>query len=145
LFDLAEAYYEVGILIVASVAISRLIVDYPKGLEFMHEMRVAHRDLCSPNCVMNLMHPEGLVKSGQRKRGEVHYAFIDFDASIAFPKDTDLEKVSIERLMRRPVLTVGLEPGLCNPFKDDVLSLTGTLQLIVRVSIFVVLTVSRDD
>lgn len=106
----------------------------------MHEMRVAHRDLCSPNCVMNLLCREGVVKDGLRKRGEVHYGFIDFDASIAFPEDTDLNIVSIERLMRRPVVAVGLQPGPCNPFKDDVLALTGTLQLIVRVGILSIAT-----
>ncbi|KAJ3538566.1 hypothetical protein NMY22_g5109 [Coprinellus aureogranulatus] len=115
LFDIAEMHYE--------------------GLQFMHEKRVAHRDICPPNCVMNLLCREGRTRYGLRKRGEVHYAFIDFDASMAFPEDTDLDTVTVERLSeRRPALSLHLEPGPCNPFKDDVLNLTDTLENFVRVA-----------
>lgn len=114
LFDMAEFYYE--------------------GLAFLHDLRIAHRDICNGNAVMNLLAPVGEFRDNLRKKGDVRYALIDFETSIAFPEDTNISEAQTERVMRWSTSMLGLEPGLCNPFKDDVLSLTITLERTVRVA-----------
>ncbi|TEB32428.1 hypothetical protein FA13DRAFT_1731631 [Coprinellus micaceus] len=103
------------------------------GLEFLHEKRIAHRDIHPSNTVMNVLATPGEELNELRASGSVHYAFIDFDSSIAFPENADLSTLRVQRLMRNPVLYMGLKPGLCDPFKDDVLCLTATTQTMVRV------------
>ncbi|KAF6761363.1 other/AgaK1 protein kinase [Ephemerocybe angulata] len=114
LCDVAEAFYE--------------------GLEFLHEKRIAHRDIYESNTVMNLL--RSLSKPGHKMRtiGEVRYAFIDFDVALVLPEGADISTVSVEREIRVPLLDIGLKPGLCNPFKDDVLCLTAALERTVRVA-----------
>jgi hypothetical protein len=84
---------------------------------------------------MNVLATPGEELNDLRASGSVHYAFIDFDSSIAFPENADLSTLLVQRLMRNPVLYMGLKPGLCDPFKDDVLCLTATTQTMVRVSV----------
>ncbi|KAF6753289.1 other/AgaK1 protein kinase [Ephemerocybe angulata] len=102
-----------------------------EGLEFLHENRIAHRDHFPGNAVLNsLMDHEAL---GLRVPGEVRYAFIDFGAALVLPMDTDIDAVYVEREMRIGSHDLGLQPGVCNPFKDDVLLLTSLIQDTVRV------------
>ena len=84
---------------------------------------------------MNVLATPGEDLHNLRTSGSVHYAFIDFDASIAFPEDAALSSIRVDRLMRNPVRYMGLKPGLCDPFKDDVLCLTAINQTMVRVSV----------
>ena len=93
---------------------------------------------------MNVLATPGEELDDLRTHGSVHYAFIDFDSSIAFPEDADVPTLRVQRLMRNPVLYMGLKPGLCDPFKDDVLCLTAIAQTMVRVSPFGSLINSRD-
>ncbi|KAF6753299.1 other/AgaK1 protein kinase [Ephemerocybe angulata] len=114
LFDLVESFYE--------------------GLEFLHENRIAHRDIYQTNLVINILGEVGIHRVGMRKLGEVKYAFIDFDACLTFPEDSDLDAVRVEREMRNQVEQLGLKPGMCNPFKDDVLCLAVEAQRMLRVA-----------
>lgn len=112
-----------------------------QGLEFLHEKQIAHRDIHPSNTVMNVLATPGEDLHNLRVRGSVRYAFIDFDASVAFPEDADLHALRVERVMRNPVRYIGLPPGMCNPFKDDVLCLTAINQTMVRVSVVLLSTV----
>ncbi|KAF6753300.1 other/AgaK1 protein kinase [Ephemerocybe angulata] len=114
LFDMAETFLE--------------------GLTFLHEHRIAHRDIMQQNTVMNLIAGSGKIRTLQnmRAKGAVRYAYIDFDSSIVFSKDVDLHSVELGRVMRAPCINAGLAEGLCNPFKDDVRCLGVMLELYVR-------------
>ncbi|KAJ3538571.1 hypothetical protein NMY22_g5106 [Coprinellus aureogranulatus] len=113
LLELAEVFYE--------------------GLEFLHEKRIAHRDIYTSNTVMDVLVPLGEDVYNLRTPGAVRYAYIDYNVSITFPLDTDIDALQTDRLMRGPIRDRGLKPGLCNPFKDDVICLTGMAQTMVRV------------
>ncbi|KAF5332771.1 hypothetical protein D9611_005297 [Ephemerocybe angulata] len=114
LFDLVETFYE--------------------GLEFLHEKCIAHRDIFRTNLVMNILGYVDTPRFNMRKLGEVKYAFIDFETCLMFPEDSDLDAVSVEREMRTQVERLGLKPGMCNPFKDDVLCLALEAQVMLRVA-----------
>lgn len=83
---------------------------------------------------MNALVPLAEDVPDLRKPGYVRYAYIDYDASITFPEGTNINALRIERLMRQPVRDMGLKPGLCSPFKDDVICLTRMAQTMVCVS-----------
>ncbi|KAH6909467.1 other/AgaK1 protein kinase [Coprinopsis sp. MPI-PUGE-AT-0042] len=109
-----------------------------EGLEFLHEHKIAHRDILVQNTVFNLLSSERELSSGHfphiRNPPEARYAFIDFDSSAIYPMDTDIESVECEREMRVGLAFVGLRPGKCNPFRDDVLVLLRMLERYIRVS-----------
>ncbi|RXW12739.1 hypothetical protein EST38_g13116 [Candolleomyces aberdarensis] len=109
MFDIAEAFFE--------------------GLEFLHEKRIAHGDIAENNVVVNKIGRYELKIPNTRAPDVVKYAFIDFDASVIFPEDTDVTKVRVPRGDRLPLHALGLFPGeLCNPFEEDVKCLANTLQ-----------------
>ncbi|KAJ2924350.1 hypothetical protein H1R20_g12738, partial [Candolleomyces eurysporus] len=118
MFDIAEVFFE--------------------GLEFLHEKRIAHGDIAENNVVINKIGRYELKIPNTRAPDVVKYAFIDFDASVIFPEDTDVTKVRVPRGDRLPLHALGLLPGeLCNPFEEDVKCLTNTLQEWTRVSLFI--------
>lgn len=114
LFHLAESFFE--------------------GLEFLHENRIAHRDIYHTNTVMNVICKPGAQQGNLRVKGEVKYAFIDFDACLTLPEDADIDAVRSEREMRNQMAKLKLKPGMCNPFKDDVLCLTFEAEGMLRVA-----------
>ena len=83
---------------------------------------------------MNVLLPMGKAVANLRSSGSARYAYIDFDSSITFPEDSDIDNLRTDRLMRNPIRYMGYPPGLCSPFKDDVLCLTSMTQTMVRVS-----------
>ncbi|KAF5332571.1 hypothetical protein D9611_005298 [Ephemerocybe angulata] len=114
LFDMAEIFLE--------------------GLTFLHEHRIAHRDITQQNTVMNLITGTKNTKPlhNMRAKGDVRHAYIDFDSSVLFSKNVDLHSVELGREMRVPCVYAGLVDGLCNPFKDDVRCLGLMLEQYVR-------------
>ncbi|KAF6753293.1 other/AgaK1 protein kinase [Ephemerocybe angulata] len=103
-----------------------------EGMEFLHENRIAHRDHYPGNAVLNALTDDG-KGLGLRVPGEVRYAYIDFGAALVLPMETDIDTVLVDREMRIGSIGLGLKPGVCNPFKDDVLLLTRMIQSTVRV------------
>lgn len=104
-----------------------------QGLVFLHEKRVAHRDIFETNIVMNaLVHPD-VYYYDLRDPASVRYAYIDYDAALILPEATDIGKVTIPRAMRAQNCYMRAEPGLCNPFQDDVRALAYTLERSIRV------------
>ncbi|EAU85342.2 other/AgaK1 protein kinase [Coprinopsis cinerea okayama7 len=108
-----------------------------EGLVFLHENRIAHRDIACQNTVMNVLYQEfryhGPDAHLLRNPPEVRYAYIDFGASLIFPMDTDIDTVILERESCMGFDYLGIAGGRANPFKDDVLVLAHTLQNWVRV------------
>ena len=84
---------------------------------------------------MNVLVTRGDDVFDLRLADSVHYAYIDYDASVAFPEDSNIETLRTDRLMRNPIRYMGYPPGICSPFRDDVLCLTGMTQTMVRVSL----------
>ncbi|TFK89104.1 hypothetical protein K466DRAFT_545831 [Polyporus arcularius HHB13444] len=103
-----------------------------RGLTFLHNRRIAHRDICDYNMVINryrVDHDRDLLKEDLRQHrvgDEVFYALMDYDQSIQLPQECSL------RNCRRPASesTFGAEiyrPEDCasgeptyNPFAFDV-------------------------
>jgi hypothetical protein len=83
---------------------------------------------------MNALITRGEDVFDLRSADSVRYAYIDYDASVAFPEDSDIETLRTDRLMRNPIRYMGYPPGICNPFKDDILCMTNMTQTMVRVS-----------
>ncbi|KAG2004480.1 other/AgaK1 protein kinase [Coprinopsis cinerea AmutBmut pab1-1] len=106
-----------------------------EGLVFLHEKRIAHRDIAPQNTVLNSLFERGTRHDPNDIRGpsNARYAFIDFDASSIFPMETDIQTVVQDREMRIGAHILDLEEGKSNPFTDDVLILVDTLQYPVRV------------
>ncbi|KAI0769455.1 hypothetical protein BD413DRAFT_477624 [Trametes elegans] len=107
-----------------------------RGLAFLHQIRVAHRDICEPNLVVNLQSigvpwPEYHVMLGEHRRNnEVLYAFIDYDQAIHLPYDTPLDQCrrptseTIAGLdVYKPRGDTNLGQPYYNPFAHDVASL----------------------
>ncbi|TEB32426.1 hypothetical protein FA13DRAFT_1731624 [Coprinellus micaceus] len=111
----------------------QLTETFYEGLQFLHEQRIAHRDIHPSNTVMNALITRGEDVFDLRSADSVRYAYIDYDASVAFPEDSDIETLRTDRLMRNPIRYMGYPPGICNPFKDDILCMTSMTQTMVRV------------
>lgn len=108
--------------------------DLVQGLQFLHNNRISHRDICDGNAVMNVLLGSGdYGVPDMRRRGSVRHAYIDWDAASIFPEDIDIQSVEINRIMRHPEVALGLQAGMCNPFKHDVRCLSNMLQKWVRV------------
>jgi hypothetical protein len=82
---------------------------------------------------MNVIGRDPLDPSKIRIPGEVRYAYIDFGASLIFPENVDLRTVTADRDLRNVQRRLGMPPGLCNPFNDDVQCLAYKLQRWTRV------------
>ncbi|KAI9068262.1 hypothetical protein FKP32DRAFT_1587848 [Trametes sanguinea] len=68
-----------------------------KGLSFLHQHRIVHRDLCENNMVVNCYCPEVVyyrhlrpVLAQHRRSKDVHYCLIDFNISLCPPMDVSL-------------------------------------------------------
>ncbi|TEB32423.1 hypothetical protein FA13DRAFT_1708987 [Coprinellus micaceus] len=85
--------------------------------EFLHEKRVAHRDIYEQNMVMNVPRGHRRLLLGSQGTGE---------------KDTDIRTVSIPRINTVQHRSMGLNDGPCNPFIDDVRSLAHTIERSIR-------------
>ena len=130
-FDVAETLFEVS-RFSCTRRVNLLIRT--QGLAFLHEHRIAHRDIFESNTVLNLIagHESGF---GLREPGAVRYAFIDWDSALVLPEEADTSTVLVERLMRRPAWNLGMTQGMCNPFKDDVRYLATFLERWIRVGL----------
>ncbi|KAG2004496.1 other/AgaK1 protein kinase [Coprinopsis cinerea AmutBmut pab1-1] len=106
-----------------------------KGMAFLHHQRIAHRDVDTRNVVMNALYEiaEGHDCDEIRDSSVVRYAYIDFEASVILPPDTDIGKVVMKREERLTTIRAGLESGESNPFADDIYVLIVVLQRWVRV------------
>ncbi|KAG2004501.1 other/AgaK1 protein kinase [Coprinopsis cinerea AmutBmut pab1-1] len=102
---------------------------------FLHQHRIAHRDVDIRNMVMNALYEicEGHDCVEIRDPSVVRYAYIDFEASAIFPVDADIGKIVMERERRFRTLHAGLESPESNPFADDIYVLIYVLQRWVRV------------
>ncbi|TFK19445.1 hypothetical protein FA15DRAFT_689498 [Coprinopsis marcescibilis] len=109
-----------------------------EGIAFLHENRIAHRDILEQNMVantvVNSLNCSWIDVNKLYEVAVVRYGFIDFGASAIFPLDTDIEseKVLIPRFMAAGVAYIGLQDGISNPFKDDILSLANILERLSR-------------
>ncbi|KAH9859048.1 hypothetical protein C2E23DRAFT_31844 [Lenzites betulinus] len=111
----------------------RFMRCYLQGMSFLHQLRIAYRDVWDYNTAINLRtpfceHSEGHREALRAHRGgsDILYALMDFDQSVLFPIDASLEKC------RLPVSAVGdgaflykpldtkLAPAHYNPFAFDV-------------------------
>ncbi|KAH6900831.1 other/AgaK1 protein kinase [Coprinopsis sp. MPI-PUGE-AT-0042] len=105
-----------------------------EGLVFLHENRVAHRDIHVGNTVLDII-------TGYHRRDALpllhpslsRFAYIDFDASVVLPIDTAIDSVLMEREMRLGVGWLRLPQAKSNPFNDDVVVLLHALQTYTRV------------
>ncbi|KAG2004777.1 other/AgaK1 protein kinase, variant 2 [Coprinopsis cinerea AmutBmut pab1-1] len=108
-----------------------MVEQYFEGLAFLHEHRIAHRDITSGNMVMNVLYylyRNRDTFEDPTESSTVRYAFIDFEASAILPLETDIEKVEMTRDMRTGARNARLKRGESNPFKDDVAILGNILQ-----------------
>ncbi|KAJ3506262.1 hypothetical protein NMY22_g17308 [Coprinellus aureogranulatus] len=103
-----------------------------EGLVFLHEKRIAHRDICETNIVMNALVDPDDHYYALREPTTVRYAYIDYDRSLILPEDTDISKVSVPRRMTLQNCHMRIKPGECNPFTDDVRALAYTLERSIR-------------
>ncbi|KAI0661359.1 kinase-like domain-containing protein [Cubamyces menziesii] len=69
-----------------------------KGLSFLHDHRIVHRDLHESNMLVNYYSPdarygveESKAAAEHRRTGDVHYCLIDFNISFSPPLETALE------------------------------------------------------
>ncbi|KAI0355672.1 hypothetical protein OH77DRAFT_303998 [Trametes cingulata] len=103
-----------------------------RGLSFLHSMRIAHRDICEHNIVVNCHSPgvEGdqYLEVLRRHRGsnEVLYALMDYDQSLLLPPATSLtacrrpaSEASAGAWMYKPG-DINLGEPFYNPFAYDV-------------------------
>ncbi|KAI0369716.1 hypothetical protein BV20DRAFT_996622 [Pilatotrama ljubarskyi] len=67
-----------------------------RGLKYLHNLRIAHRDICEHNIVVNC-HSPGVEGEPYREMlrkhcrgGGVLYALMDYDQSLRLPQDTSL-------------------------------------------------------
>ncbi|KAG2004502.1 other/AgaK1 protein kinase [Coprinopsis cinerea AmutBmut pab1-1] len=106
-----------------------------EGMVFLHQQRIAHRDVDTRNMVMNALFEvcEGHDCDEIRDPSAVRYAYIDFEASAIFSMDTDIDKVVMKRERRFRTVHAGLEGPESNPFADDIYVLIHVLQRWVRV------------
>lgn len=105
-------------------------------LLFLHENRIAHRDIHFGNIVWNVMTGHHLMASADVIRLDldaVRFAIIDFDSSISFPMSAQIDSVVLEREMRAELMKLGLPKEAANPFHDDVFVTLNVLQRHVRV------------
>lgn len=106
-------------------------------LAFLHEKRIAHRDIHLRNTVGNIMTGSCSMKKADTCKLNLaaeRFALIDFDASILLPLDGDISQVVLKREYRIQTSCAGLGEGLlANPFEDDVFVLLFTLQSYTRV------------
>ncbi|OSD06697.1 hypothetical protein PYCCODRAFT_1474146 [Trametes coccinea BRFM310] len=106
-----------------------------RGLSYLHELRVVHRDICEQNIVVNCYtvdasldeFPE--VLSRHWGSNDVTYAFIDFGQSLQLPPDTSIvdcrrsaEETTIGMSINKP-LDGNLGEAFYNPFAYDVAAL----------------------
>ncbi|KAG2004477.1 other/AgaK1 protein kinase [Coprinopsis cinerea AmutBmut pab1-1] len=109
-----------------------MLEQFYDGLAFLHDNRIAHRDIDPGNMVMNALFDyfdETRDSVEIRDPSRVLYAHIDFEASALFAMDTDIDNVTMERASRLSTLWSGLAEGQrSNPFRDDVYVLTWVLQ-----------------
>ncbi|KAI1794199.1 hypothetical protein LXA43DRAFT_164645 [Ganoderma leucocontextum] len=103
-----------------------------EGLSFLHANRIAHRDICESNMVVNCYRPDRDVQQFRNNlcehRGgfDVVYAFMDYDQSIQLPPDVsvkDCRRPSDEACMGSDLYKpedVCLGEPQYNPFAFDV-------------------------
>lgn len=108
-----------------------------EGLVFLHENRIAHRDIALQNTVANVIGRDSTMSNKDAAillhPSVARFAYIDFDAAVMLPMDTVIEDVVMTREMRIGISYLGLKKCLANPFKDDILVLLRTLQTYTRV------------
>ncbi|KAI0355650.1 hypothetical protein OH77DRAFT_1424591 [Trametes cingulata] len=110
------------------------------GLAFLHEQRIAHRDINTSNVLMNCYSPaleewctEDVVREHVRTSDEVAYCLFDFDLSLQLPLETDIRSArrpSLEAFRGAPAFhpsDVWCGPPTYNPFAFDVACLGNLL------------------
>ncbi|KAG2004476.1 other/AgaK1 protein kinase [Coprinopsis cinerea AmutBmut pab1-1] len=109
-----------------------MMEQFYDGLAFLHENRIAHRDIDPGNMVINALFEcfDSTLDSLEiRDPSRVRYGYIDFEASSLFAMDTDIDNVTMKRANRASTIGSGLAKGQqSNPFRDDVYVLTWVLQ-----------------
>ncbi|KAI9067543.1 hypothetical protein FKP32DRAFT_1588535 [Trametes sanguinea] len=106
-----------------------------RGLSYLHELRIVHRDICDQNIVVNCHNPGAELEefseilSQHWQDGDVTYAFIDFGQSLQLPQDTSIvdcrrsaEETAFGMNLNKPPDGNLGEPSY-NPFSYDVASL----------------------
>lgn len=108
-----------------------------EGLTFLHENRIAHRDIDPRNTVANVLSGAPRLNDAEAFKllhlSVARFAYIDFDAAVIFPMDAAIEEVVLEREMCLGVCDLRLPRGPSNPFNDDVVVLLSVLQRCTRV------------
>ncbi|KAI8972191.1 hypothetical protein BD414DRAFT_525342 [Trametes punicea] len=118
----------------------RFIECLLRGLSYLHSLRIAHRDICEYNIVMNC-HSPGAGKEtyleilrDYRRKSTVLYALMDYDQSLQLPQDSSLKEclrpareTAAGAAMYKP-FDVNLGEPYYNPFAFDV----GALGMLFR-------------
>ncbi|KAF4618470.1 hypothetical protein D9613_009889 [Agrocybe pediades] len=120
--------------------------QFLKGLEFLHEQQIAHRDACMLNLMMDatkvlpggfhFAEPtckpggKGLVKPRSRSSvGPIKYYFIDYELALYYPGN---EHDSYGRMGQdKTVPEFADEHALYDPFKLDVYQMGGVVQQLI--------------
>ncbi|KAI8972192.1 hypothetical protein BD414DRAFT_448755 [Trametes punicea] len=111
-----------------------------RGLSHLHSLRIAHRDICEHNIVMNCHSPGTTAEDdlellcGYRRNNTVFYALMDYDQSLQLPKDVSLKdcrrpakETAVGAAMYKPS-DINLGEPFYNPFAFDV----GALGMLFR-------------
>ncbi|KAI0359430.1 hypothetical protein OH77DRAFT_1395217, partial [Trametes cingulata] len=110
------------------------------GLAFLHEQRIAHRDINTSNVLINCYSPAleeydtaDIVREHIHTSDEVAYCLFDFDLSVQLPLETDIRSArrpSLEAFRGAPAFhpsDVWCGPPTYNPFAFDVACLGNLL------------------